>query len=184
MGKAVTPKPVKVFAGLLTSRLDILPRIFKAMEEKLGPIDYASELIDFNFTRYYEKELGPGLKRQFVSFKNLVSPDKLAEIKLFTNELEQKWSEEGKRLLNIDPGYLNDSRVVLASTKDFSHRIYLGHGIYAEITLLFHNKQFESLPWTYPDFRDPAYQQVFKALRLKYMEQIKAKPDSQSPPGL
>ena len=181
MGKAVTPKPVKAFAGILTSRLDILPRIFKAMEEKLGPVDYSSELIDFNFTRYYEKELGSGLKRQFLSFKNLISPDKLADIKVFTNELEQKWSEEGKRLLNIDPGYLNDSRVVLASTKDFSHRIYLAHGIYAEITLLFHNKKFEFLPWTYPDFRDPAHQQIFQVLRLKYLEQFKVRQDSRFP---
>lgn len=181
MGIPAVPKPVRFFAGLLTGRLDILPRIYEAMEERLGPIDYTSELIEFNFTNYYEQELGPGLKRQFLSFQNLVSPDKLVEIKLFTNELEQKWSEEGKRLLNIDPGYLNDSRVVLASTKDFSHRIYMGQGIYAEITLLFRHKQFEPLPWTYPDFRDPAYQQVFKALRLKYMEQVKVRQDSQSP---
>lgn len=173
MGKAATPKPVRLFIGLLTGRLDILPRIYKAMEEKLGPIDYTSELIDFDFTSYYEKELGPGLKRQFLSFQDLISPDRLAEIKCFTNELEQKWSEGENRIINIDPGYLNDSRIVLASTKDFSHRIYLGQGIYAEITLLFQHKHFEPLPWTYPDFRSEAYQIILQELRQRYMKQLK-----------
>lgn len=172
MGKPAAPRPVKLFTGLLTGRLDILPRIYKAMEEKLGPLDYTSELISFNFTGYYEKEMGTSLKRQFVSFQNPVSPDKLAEIKTFTNELELKWSESGNRLVNIDPGYLNDARLVLASTKDFSHRIYLSQGIYAEITLLFRNKKYEPLPWTYPDFRSEDYQIIFQALREKYMRQM------------
>lgn len=171
MGKITTPEPVRFFAGLLTGRLDILPRIYKALEEKLGPVDYTSELIDFTFTNYYEKELGPGLKKQLLSFQNLLSPDRLVEIKLFTNALELEWSLEGRRIANIDPGYLNGARVVLASTKDFSHRLYLGQGIYAEITLLFQRRRFEHLPWTYPDFRSEAYQKILLELRARYMEQ-------------
>ncbi len=174
MGKAVPPKPVRFFAGILTGRLDILPQIFNALQEKLGTIDYTSELIDFDFTGYYERELGTGLKRQFLSFQDLASPDKLADTKVFTNELEQRWTEAGNRMLNIDPGFLNDSRVVLASTKDFSHRIYLGCGIYGEITLIFRHKHYEPLPWTYPDFRSEAYQEILQRLRARYMEQTRA----------
>ena len=174
MGIPAAAKLVKFFVGLLTSRLDLLPRIYKSLEEKLGPIDFTGELIEFSFTSYYEKELGTELKRQFLSFQELISPDRLVEVKLFTNDLELKYSMEGKRQLNIDPGYLNDARVVLASTKDFSHRIYMGQGIYAEITLLFRRHHFEALPWTYPDFRSEAYQKILLNLRKKYMEQMKA----------
>lgn len=174
MGKATSAEPVKLFIGVLTGRPSILPMMYHSLEDKLGPIDYKSDLMDFGFTHYYEKELGPGLKRQFVSFQKLISPEKLAEAKLFTNEVEQRWSEEGRRLINLDPGYVNGARIVLASTKDFSQRIYLGQGIYAEITLLYRNKRFEPLPWTYPDFRSEAYQKILLELRATYMKQTKA----------
>jgi len=172
MGKAEPPKPVKLFVGLLTSRPAVVPGVLKSLEERLGPVDYSSDFMEFKFTRYYETEMGPGLKRKFLSFGRLVLPGELAGIKLFTNGLEERWSEDGKRLVNLDPGYLNQARVVLASTKDFSHRIYIGEGIYAEVTLMFRRKRFDALPWTYPDFQSPAYQEVFLHIRERYSEQI------------
>ncbi|MBI4329711.1 MAG: DUF4416 family protein [Chloroflexi bacterium] len=174
MGKPAPARPVKVFAGLLTGRPSCLPQARAALEETLGPADYASEVMDFTFTGYYEEEMGVALKRQFFSFDRLETPEKLAEIKLFTNSLEEKWAENGRRLVNLDPGYLNEARVVLASTKDFAHRIYIGQGIYAEITLLFQHKRFEPLPWTYPDFRSEAYHRVLGAMRARYVRQVRA----------
>lgn len=172
MGKAEPPKPVKLFVGLLTSHLDLLPDVSKALEERLGPVDYSSDFMEFKFTRYYETEMGPGLKRKFLSFERLALPGELAGIKLFTNSLEERWSEDGRRLVNLDPGYLNQARVVLASTKDFSHRIYIGEGIYAEVTLMFHRNRFDALPWTYPDFQRPDYQQFFLHIREMYSAQL------------
>ncbi|MBI2934799.1 MAG: DUF4416 family protein [Chloroflexi bacterium] len=172
MGKPGPPGPVKLFAGVLTGRLSILPEVHAALEARLGPVDYSSELIEFDFTDYYQAEMGPGLRRQFLSFDKLVSPDTLAEIKLFSNSLEQQWSEGGKRLVNLDPGYVNAARLVLASTKDFAHRIYIGQGIYAEVTLLFRSRGIETLPWTYPDFRSEAYQKVFQTIRERYLKQL------------
>lgn len=172
MGKAEPPIPVKLFVGLLTSRLAVVPDVSKALEERLGPVDYSSDVIEFNLTRYYEPEMGPGLKRKFLSFERLVLPGDLAGIKLFTNGLEEKWSEGGQRLINLDPGYLNQARVVLASTKDFAHRVYIGQGIYAEVTMMFHRNRFDALPWTYPDFQSPAYQQVFLHMRERYSAQL------------
>ena len=172
-GKFEAPKPVKVFVGLLITQLFILPQVYKLLEEKLGAIDLKSQLMDFNFTRYYEAEMGLELKRQFLSFHNLMSPDELVEIKLFTRELEQSLAKEGKRLVNLDPGYLTPAKIVLASTKDFSHRLYLGQGIYGEVTLLFRHKRFEPLPWTYPDYHTEAYQRFFYELRAQYMAQLK-----------
>lgn len=175
MGKPAPPKFVKIFVGLLTSRLSLIPQISKSLERTLGPIDYSSELVDFTFTRYYEAEMGSSLKKQFLSFERLASPEKLAGIKLFTNRLEDEWLEGERRLVNLDPGYLNEARLVLASTKDFAHRIYIGQGIYGEITLLFHPRGFEPLPWTYPDFRSEVLHEVFRTIRANYMQQIKSK---------
>jgi len=173
-GRFEAPKLVKVFVGLLTAQLFVLPQVYKLLEEKLGAIDLKSQLLDFNFTKYYEAEMGIELKRQFLGFRNFISPDELVEIKLFTGELEQSLAREGKRLVNLDPGYLTPAKIVLASTKDFSHRLYLGRGIYGEVTLLFRHKRFEPLPWTYPDYRTEAYQQFFHELRARYMAQLKA----------
>lgn len=172
-GKFEAPKPVKVFVGLLIAQPSLLSQVYTLLEEKLGAIDLTSQLMDFNFTKYYEAEMGLELRRQFLGFCNLMSPDELVEIKLFTQELEQSLARGGKRLVNLDPGYLTPAKIVLATTKDFSHRLYLGRGIYGEITLLFRHKRFEPLPWTYPDYCTEAYQQFFHELRARYMAQLK-----------
>jgi hypothetical protein len=175
MGQARDPQPVKAFVGVLTSRLSLLPRIDGLLSERLGPIDVESETLDFDYTSYYEKEMGPGLKRRFLGFGRLVAPEALVEMKLFTNDLERALSEEGRRPVNLDPGYLTAARVVLASTKDYAHRIYLGRGIYGEITLLYQDRGFQALPWTYPDYRSPSYHEFFRRLRRIYLAQIASK---------
>ena len=174
MGGIRQPKPVLLFIGMLVADLPILDEVSKSLEAKFGPIELASKLIDFNFTTYYEPELGMGLKRQFLGFRNLVPPEMLPEVKLWTNALEDSRRVAEKRLFNLDPGYLTPARLVLASTKDFAHRLYLGHGIYGEVTLLFQKGKFESLPWTYPDYRSQEYQEFFLELRRLYMAQLKS----------
>lgn len=164
---------MKLFVGLLTSQLALLLQVYRMLEEKLGSIAISSPVLDFDYTDYYEAEMGAGLKRQFLGFSNLVSPDKLVDIKLFTNDLEQTLAEEGKRRVNLDPGYLTAAKVVLVTTKDFAHRLYLGRGIYGEVTLLFRHRKFEPLPWAYPDYRSEAYQHFFQELRAGYMAQLR-----------
>ena len=175
MGEARDPQPVKAFVGLLTARLSLLPEVEELLRERLGPIDVESETVDFDCTRYYEKEMGPGLKRRFLGFDRLVDPAALVEMKLLTNEFERALSEEGRRPVNLDPGYLSAARVVLASTKDHAHRLYLGKGIYGEITLVYQDRGFQALPWTYPDYRSEPYQEFFRRLRRAYLAQIGAK---------
>ena len=174
MGKAGEPQKVKIFAGLLIARLSFLPQVRQLLEEKLGTVDLSSQVLDFNYTNYYEAEMGTGLKRVFLGFSDLVTPDRLIDIKLFTNNLEQTLSEGGKRLVNLDPGYLTAAKVVLASTKDYAHRLYLGSGIYGEVTLVFRQKQFQPLAWTYPDYQTEAYHEFFRQLRSTYMRQLAA----------
>ena len=174
MGEAREPQPVKLFVGVLTSRPSLLAELREPLEQELGPVDLQSPVLDFDFTDYYEAEMGSGLKRVFLGFHYLAGPDRLVGLKVSTNRLEQTLAVNEKRTVNIDPGYLAAARVVLASTKDFGHRLYLGNGIYGEITLMFQKKDFRTLPWTYPDYRSEAYRQFFGDLRTVYMAQLAA----------
>ena len=126
MGEVTRPQPVKLFAGLLTARPSALGEVRGRLEERLGPVDTESGWLDFDYTDYYEPEMGAGLKRVLWGFARLDGPEALVDLKLYTNAVESTVSVGGKRTVNIDPGYLAPSRVVLASTKDFAHRLYLG----------------------------------------------------------
>ncbi len=139
------------------------------MSKKFGAVDYKSPIYDFNLTDYYRKEMGPSLKRQFLSFSELIAPTKLAKIKLFTNKLEKRYSKNGKRLINIDPGYVTASKLVLATTENYYHRIYLDRGIFAEVTLYFKKGSFQPFEWTYPDYKTKGYIETFNHIREIYM---------------
>ena len=172
MGEVREPQPVKFFVGILTALPDALAGLRASLEERFGPVDTESGLLEFAYTDYYEAEMGAGLKRKFWGFGQLASPDELVDLKLFTNRVEQTLAIDGKRTVNVDPGYLTAARVVLASTKDFAHRLYLGRGIYGEVTLVYQKKDFQALPWTYPDYRSEVYLQYFRELRKVYMVQL------------
>lgn len=172
MGKVREPGPVKLFVGVLAADPALLAPVRVRLEQELGPVDLTSPLLDFTFTRYYEPEMGPSLKRQFWGFARLVSPDAMPEIKLFTNTVEEEFSLGGNRRVNLDPGYLAAAKVVLVTTKDYSHRLYLGRGIYGEVTLMYRRGEFEPLPWTYPDYRSEAYRRFFTDLRALYRRQL------------
>jgi hypothetical protein len=148
----------------------------KGLVPRFGKIDVFSDIIPFAFTNYYADEMGPNLHRKFIAFENLINPKELAPAKLFTNELEAEMSERlgsKRRLVNLDPGYITLSKLVLATTKDYSHRIYLGDGIFAEVTLHYANKRFNPWPWTYPDYKTEAYLRFFEAVRARYLDTLK-----------
>ena len=176
MGEAREAPPAQLFVGLLIAPQCPLARVQELLEERLGPVEIRSQLLDFIYTKYYEPEMGPDLKRQFLGFQNLVVPHQLPEVKHFTNGLERDFAPQGKRCINIDPGYLTGAKLVLASTKDYAHRLYLGNGIYGEVTLIFQRGEFTPLPWTYPDYRSDAYQPFFRELRDRYLARVSRKP--------
>ena len=143
------------------------------LEGLFGPVDMESPLIPFSITNYYTPELGPNLQRKFLSFESLINPQRLAEIKSLTNELEVRFQrQESKRGINIDPGYLEAGKLVLATIKNQQHRIYLGKGIYGEVTLRFRKGRFEPWEWTYPDYRSAPYLKFFNQVREIYLEQL------------
>jgi len=166
--------PEKLIAGILTTRPDQLKELEYMLVREFGPVDYRSSMMPFTWTDYYNAEMGTGIQRIFLSFEKLVSPDRLSEIKVRTNQLEERFLEEENRKINIDPGLLSLGKLILASTKDNAQRIPLSLGIFAEITLIYTRKQYRPLPWTYRDYQSPEYLKVLHAIREIYKQQVES----------
>jgi hypothetical protein len=173
MGTAREPQPVKLIASLLTGEPDLLSGVKDALVQIYGPIDFESELLPFEHTEYYAPEFGPGLQRQIVTFEKLVDPGDLPAIKQQANDLEWSLAQEDKRRVNIDPGYVSLGKMVLASTKDHAHRLYLGEGVYGEGTLTYQQGRFRPWPWTYPDYASDEYCAMFDRIRERYKVQLR-----------
>lgn len=173
MGNISLPEQVKLFIGIIAASDNLLSNLETALETRWGKIDFKSPVIPFNFTSYYEKEMGADLLRRWISFDKLISPDQLANIKIISNGIESQFKSSDKRQVNVDPGYLTQAKVVLASTKDFSHRIYLSQGIYAEVTMIYKHNNFVFLPWTYPDYQCDTSITFLKSVRELYQAQLK-----------
>jgi len=179
--KDITPAAVrggvKIVAGFIFNDSEALKKSLRLLSKILGPVDTQSDLFDFDITRYYNKEMGEGLKRKFVSFRKVRGLKDIYKLKLFTNKLERRLSVSGRRKVNIDPGYLTLGKLILFTTKDYSHRIHLGGGIYAEATLYFKNGSYRPWEWTYPDYKTGPYIAFFNRVRRLYIGELRKKND-------
>jgi len=164
---------VKPIAGLLTSRTDLIEGVLEMMEPLFGEPDIRGDWQAFSHTNYYEPEMGPDLSRCFVSFSKLMPGEAAAGFKQFTQEVEYRFAVKGRRIVNIDPGYLDSSKLVLVSGKHGGHKVALAPGAYADV-LLWYNKGWEPLPWAFPDFRDRSLFSLFTRMRSSFKTQIKA----------
>ena len=177
MGSPGDPKPAKYFVGLLSADIELLNSVGTDLAAIFGAIDARSETLPWNLSKFYENEMGGGLLRRFVSFSRLDSPGNLAGIKLQTQEVERRYKSGGPRRTgrraNIDPGYLEAGKVVLASTKNAGHRIYLKSGTYGETTLLYFDGAFQACPHTYPDYLWAETLIFFTFLRSVYLGQLR-----------
>ena len=167
--------PVKLIIGFISSKPSQFISVKSILEKKFGKVDKETPLLDFSHTRYYEEEFGKNLRRKFLSFKNLILLKRNYAIKLYTNKIEKKLSENStrKRTINIDPGYISPAKLVLFTAKNRSHCIYVGKGIYGDLELLFIKKSFRPLEWTYPDYRTKEHIDFFNSVRAVYLSQIK-----------
>jgi hypothetical protein len=179
MGQIKQPEPVKLIVGMISQRETLFSLAEEAMRALWGEIDLASEVLIFDQTTYYAKSMGDSLLRKLVSFEKLIDPGALAKIKHQSNELEEKLAKhpEGKKLqvkrpINLDPGYIEPSKLVLASTKNYSHRIYIGESMYAETTLHFHKGRWQAWPFTYPDYGSGLYDPFLNQARTRLLEQV------------
>ena len=174
MGTAREPKPAKYFVALLTSDNNLLTAVETDLSSVLGEIDGRSETVSWTASNFYEKEMGPGLLRRFVACADLRSPQDMAAIKLRTQQIEDTYrTANSNRRINLDPGYLDAYKVVLASTKNASQRIYLNSGIYAEATLLYYDGAFHGLEYTYRDYLWPDTLAFLAQLRTRYLTQLR-----------
>lgn len=198
MGLPTPPQPVKLLIAFLSAEPVLFRTIATRLAQSYGPVDLQSEIFSWNTTNYYQDEMGENLLRKFVSFEQLISPEDLVGIKLETNALELALTTPTSqtthhftnpapgpqllapvappaRCINLDPGYLDASKLVLASTKNQAHRLYLSQGIYAEVTLLFHHSAFHPFIYTYADYRWPETQIFLQKVRKRYLEQLRTR---------
>ena len=165
--------PAKLIMGILSAPEYPPEEICDTVEHLFGAVDYHGDPMDFNFTDYYSREMGENLYRCFIAFRNLVCPSSLAGLKLRSNDAERRFMRNGSRRVNLDPGLLTLHSLILATTKNHSHRIPLSGGIYGEVTLLYGAGAFRDLPWTYPDYRTEAYKTDLLNIRNIFREQLK-----------
>ena len=159
--------------GVLSTLESQHDRLISVLEENFGPVDIHSPVLDFSFTDYYDSEMGGRPVRYILLFRNLIDPAALADIKTLTNELEKQFSLEGNRRINLDPGTLSLSNLVLATCKDRSHRIPLKDGIYGETTLIYQDHDYQRLPWTYADYSSDEVRAILRSFRARYRELLK-----------
>ena len=179
MGNPKNPQPVKLICGLIAKDRSVFDLTCRILSKRFGIIDFKSQMVAFNHTDHYQKEMGVNLKRQFISFQHLAKPEWLIKVKCFANRLEKKLSAgsaKNNRQINIDPGYISAGKLVLATNKNHQHRIYLGKGIYAEVTLCFTKGYLRPYQWTYLDYRTEAYITIFNKIRNIYLTQHNEKP--------
>ncbi len=173
MSQPHEPDPGKLITSVFSPEKELIERAIGQLSQIFGPLDNFSDELFFDRTRYYAREMGWPLHRRFISFTELIAADQLADIKLRTNEIESRYLRGEKRLINIDPGLISPERLVLATGKNYVHRVYLSKGIYADLTLIYKKGSYSPLKWTYPDYADSIIITWFNGVREQYMRQLK-----------
>jgi len=173
MGKVRVYPPVKIIAAITLAPDVSTEEIIRRLEKLLSPIDSQSNEYAFDFTRYYELKMGADLRKQMFSFRELIPAELFPDLKIATNLIEEEFIHGSRRRVNIDPGYICAAKLVLATTKDYDHRIYLGRGIFGDVHLRFRKGHFQINRWTYPDYQQPEILSFFENVRKIYLEQLR-----------
>jgi hypothetical protein len=171
MGVVRLPKNVKLFTAVMFPDEKLLAEVKSLLIRAWGEVESESVIFDFIHSEYYAAEMGTELKKQFITFAKTVPPDFLPDAKLYTNDIEQRFLKDGNRLVNIDPGYVSAANVVLATTKNYMHRIYLGKGIYGDVHLKTSNRRLGPNEWTYADYQTKEALDFFNAVRQAYLRE-------------
>jgi hypothetical protein len=173
MSKPTVAQPVKLVFSVFSPLVAKIDEAISMLARLYGEPDFITALVPFDYTKYYCAEMGENLVRRFLSMEELIRPDELPDIKQAANNIEDKFSAGGRRLVNIDPGYICHAHLILATGKGYSHRPYLRDGVYADLTLIYQSKKFSSLPWTYPDYAADDQLLMFDKIRARYLVQLR-----------
>ena len=169
MAQVEAVEPVKLLVALLWAGVQSRDMALEQLELKWGTIDFSGADHPFDVTDYYEKEMGPSLRRRLVSFSRMIPPESLPQVKLACNRIEQRLARRGQRRVNLDAGYLDHSKVVLASMKFAGQKIHLGQGVYADLMSRYRKGRYRPLEWAFPDFRDGRYDRDLARIRELFM---------------
>lgn len=173
MARILPPKPVKFFVAVLFVDESALSSAKKIMTAVWGPLDFEGTDRAFDVSDYYEPEMGRSILRRFLAFQAPMPPDELASAKVRCNQIEEDLSVEGKRTVNIDVGYLDHNKIILASAKEEGQKIYLGQGIYADLMGRFRDGRYQPFDWTFPDYRDGRYDEELRRVRSLLLRQLR-----------
>lgn len=180
MGDVQPHRPVMLIVAIVSRYDEAFDWALQRLVSKWGALEFKSPRFEFTETTYYNKSMGPELRKQFLAFRQLIDPASIAAAKLISNELEAQYCTMAdvpeERPLNIDPGYISEAKLVLATTKNRDHRVYLQQGIFAEVTLHFHNREWASSKWTYPDYQRADFQAFFTQCRLRLRQMYGKQP--------
>lgn len=180
--RALAPPPLaRLVISLIAGREDLRQTALVMLIRRFGPLNYLSAPLDFGYTNYYQAEMGPGLNRRLAAFERLVDPLRLKVIKRICMSLEGDLSQGRRRTVNLDPGLLTADALVLATHKPRGHRVCLEQGIHAEVTLLYHQGDFQDLPWTYQDYAGPELKEILGRLRKRYLWRLKQAKGKEEP---
>ena len=183
MGIQFKHKPVKLIASIIYKATSLREKAEKQLKRLYGEFEVLEKTMPFDFTDYYYGEMGQPLERKLVCFKKLINIEKIRDVKIMTNKIENAFSDNENRKVNIDPGYITEAKLVLLTTKDYTHRIYIGGHIFAESTLFYMDGKFNSWPWTYPDYGSREMIEYFEKVREMYMRDIGSRDKSQEAKG-
>jgi hypothetical protein len=167
------PEPVKLFVAVLWANAAARDEACARMTNHWGAIDYGGGDHLFDVSDYYEPEMGASLQRRFIAFERLVGPEILIEAKLTCNQIEEALAEAQGRRVNLDVGYLDHNKIVLASAKGAGQKIYLGQGIYADLVARYARGRYQPFEWSFLDFKSGRYDAEFAALRGRYLQQLR-----------
>lgn len=169
------PPRVKLVAAIMATDEKHIADSIAALSPSYGPVELSSAVFPFAYSGYYAREMGSGLVKIFCAFGNLIEPEEIVARKLEAMECERRFLRSGTtaRTANVDPGYLDRMKLVLATTKNASHRVCIGSGIYGDVELVYRSGAFVPLEWTYPDYREPMALEFFKKVRTEYLAQLR-----------
>jgi len=158
MARIQKPPPGQLIVSIIYSHIDAVVDALRLLEKQFGRVRCETVDIQYTNTDRYEEEMGSNLVRRLFSFEKLVERDSLPEIKSVCQEIERQLGDQVGdfvfRAANLDPGVLTPDNLVMASNREYNHRIYLADGVFAEIQLIWAHGQFTRLPWTNHDFCD------------------------------
>ncbi|ADG70401.1 DUF4416 family protein [Brachyspira murdochii] len=179
MSKVLKQSKAVLITALMYNDINIYNLALEKLINNFGEIEVISDEYLFSHSIYYKEEMGDTLNKRFIVFKNMIERDYISNVKRITDNIEREYlDDKNNRKINIDPAILTLENFILVTNKNFTHRIYLKDGVFADLTLIYKKKEgYTELPWTYADYSSDETKKFLKKIReLFYNRLIESSP--------